>query len=66
MMLRLHWHRDPSYQVRGANAYFQCRCGARRTVHWIRNLGSPIPAGWPALVDPHGSPVEDSGWVKVS
>lgn len=57
-----HFHHDPNYQARGPHLYFECRCGARRVVHHVRNMGGPVQAGWPTLTDRHGMPVRDTRW----
>lgn len=58
-----HFHRDPDWQA-GTHAYYQCRCGARRTRRLYSNLDGPERAGWPMLRDSHGMPVNDTGWKK--
>jgi hypothetical protein len=58
----LHIHRDPNWQMHGANAYHQCKCGARKTVAMYANLASPTTPGWPHLVDRHGVGLRSSGW----
>jgi hypothetical protein len=57
-----HVHRDPDYRLSGVNVYMQCRCGARRMRRGYRTLAGPTAQGWPALVDRHGFPVDDTGW----
>jgi hypothetical protein len=59
-----HLHRDPDWQMAGANAYYQCRCGARRTRHVALRLMSPVRPGWPSLMDRHGRLLLDSGWRR--
>lgn len=58
-----HFHDDPHWRVRYVHAYYQCRCGARRVRRAYVNQDGPVEAGWPDLVDSHGYPVDDSGWV---
>lgn len=65
MRLRLHWHRDPDWKVVGIHAYFRCRCGAVRVRHYAVNLGGPVSATWPDLVDRHGRRISDTGWVHM-
>lgn len=59
-----HFHSDPNWRVVGANAYYECRCGARRVRRAYSNLGSPVEPGWPRMADSHGMPRNDTGWVK--
>jgi len=58
-----HFHRDPDWQVDGANRYRQCRCGARRVTRAYATIVGPSRRGWPSLVDRHGVPRNSSGWV---
>jgi len=58
-----HLHRDPTWQLHGANRYEECQCGARRVSVYMTRLASPVAPGWPKLVDSHGVPVRTSGWV---
>ena len=59
-----HFHWDPDWQVTGANAYHECRCGARRVRRLSNRTFSPVTPGWPSLVDRHGMPRFDSGWQR--
>lgn len=60
-----HIHRDPNWQEVGIWRYFQCKCGARRISAATLNLDGPAAAGWNhLLIDSHGRPLRDSGWVK--
>lgn len=59
-------HRDPAWHLDrwGNYALYECKCGARGTrAHSLTGRG-PVPPGRPRLVDGHGRPVMDSGWVK--
>ncbi len=58
-----HFHRDPDWQA-GLHIYYQCRCGARRTRRRYWNIDGPERPGWPRLMDRHGMPTDDTGWVK--
>lgn len=63
--MTFHIHRDPNWVRRGANAYYECRCGRRRVREVLINVASPVDPGWPALYNRHGMPVIDTGWVDV-
>jgi len=58
-----HFHSDPNWQVRNVHRYFECKCGARRVARAYSNLDGPVEQGWPDMVDSHGQPTNDSGWV---
>jgi len=63
MRLRLpHFHDDPDWQA-DLHAYYECRCGARRTRRLYSNIDGPERPGWPRLSDRHGMPINDTGWV---
>ena len=62
-LLRLHIHRDPTWQLVGTHRYRQCRCGARRTTEAYANLFGPVAPGWPRCRDEHGRSTRSSGWV---
>ena len=61
-------HRDPNYQIRGANVYLQCTtCGARRVLRGAYRGGpnsSPVAPGWPVILNWRNVPISDTGWVK--
>lgn len=59
-----HFHSDPNWELRNCNYYYQCSCGARRVKRAYRNMYGVIERGWPRLVDGHGRPLNDTGWVK--
>jgi hypothetical protein len=46
------------------HAYYQCPCGARRVRRLYTNMNGPVKQGWPRLVNSHGMPVRDTGWVE--
>lgn len=60
-----HLHSDPNWQQRGANAYYQCRCGARRVRRTSSRALSPTLPGWPILADHHGRSINDTGWRRA-
>jgi hypothetical protein len=61
--MRLHWHRDPDWQLVGVWQYHHCRCGAVRIRRAYANLLGPAHWRWSRLlVDRHGQPLKDSGW----
>lgn len=53
-----HVHNAARVTEAGANEYWECKCGARRTFHVYYNLISPILPGWPRI--PRGK--YSSGW----
>lgn len=60
-----HWiHRDSRWRTHGIYAYYECRCGARRTRRLAANLAGPVAPGWPEPRDKHGRILDDSGWIK--
>lgn len=59
-----HFHRDPDWRSTGIHAYYLCKCGARRVRMVSLTMDGPVERGWPRLVDRHGMPVADTGWVK--
>jgi hypothetical protein len=62
----LHIHHDRHWEQRGVHGYYQCRCGARRTI-WINiMMWGPVEDGWPLLTDKHNRPTTDSGWQTVT
>jgi hypothetical protein len=62
--MRLHWHRDPDWEIRNVHRYEQCWCGARRTSRAYSNLDGPIEGGWPDTIDRHGVERFTSGWMR--
>jgi hypothetical protein len=60
-----HRHRDPNWKLHNVHRYYLCRCGARRVCRAFANLDGPtLGPPWPPMVDHHGMPVFDTGWVK--
>lgn len=60
----IHFHRDPNWQIIGANAYYRCKCGAQRVRMAYANIAGPVEPGWPDLIDKHGRSLHDTGWMK--
>jgi hypothetical protein len=59
-----HFHSDPNWRAGMVHAYYQCPCGARRVRRLYTNMNGPVKQGWPRLVNSHGMPVRDTGWVE--